>query len=41
MINLPVKRTFPFSRPGGTDISLHLATQEIQDMPDQKSEGKK
>jgi hypothetical protein len=38
VIPLPVKKMFSFRRAGGTDISLYLSPQEIQDMPDQKRE---
>ncbi|MDD4355927.1 MAG: type VI secretion lipoprotein TssJ [Smithellaceae bacterium] len=38
MIPLPVNLMFFFKRTGPTDISLYLSGQEIQDMPDQKSE---
>jgi type VI secretion system VasD/TssJ family lipoprotein len=41
IISLPVKKMFFFKKAGGTDISLYLSSQEIQDMPDQKSEGGK
>ncbi len=41
MIVLPVKKMFFFRKAGGMDISLYLSSQEIQNMPDQKSEGEK
>lgn len=39
VITLPVKRMFSLRRAGGMDVSLYLSPQEIQDMPDKKSEG--
>lgn len=41
IISLPMKKMFFFKKAGGTDISLYLSSQEIQNIPDQKSEGKK
>jgi len=39
VITLPVKKMFSFRRAGVMDLSLYLSPQEIQDMPDKKSEG--